>query len=66
MQAVAAEFNVSQTCFLTRIAESEEQPLDSLSGASDNPRFRLRWFTPVIEVNISHHSIYLCVCVSTN
>jgi len=48
LQAVAAEFNISQTCFLTRIVESDH-PLDSLNGTS-NPRFRLRWFTPITEV----------------
>ncbi|MBA0736445.1 hypothetical protein Gogos_009999 [Gossypium gossypioides] len=40
MQAVAAEFNISQTCYLTRIPNS----------TSPNTRFPLRWFTPVTEV----------------
>ncbi|XVF21804.1 hypothetical protein REPUB_Repub12eG0121600 [Reevesia pubescens] len=40
LQAEAAEFNISVTCYLTRITDS----------ASPNPRFRLRWFTPVAEV----------------
>ena len=43
LQSVAAEFNLSETAFLTRLTESE--PRDSL------PRFRLRWFTPVDEVS---------------
>lgn len=42
LQAVAAEFNISETCYLSRITHS-------LHGIS-NPRFRLRWFTPVAEV----------------
>ena len=41
--AVAAEFNFS--CYLTRLSGS-----DSLD--SSNPRFRLRWFTPVAEVSL--------------
>ncbi|GFZ04694.1 methyl-CPG-binding domain 4 [Actinidia rufa] len=39
MQSVASEFNISQTGYLIR---------DS-SDAATNPRFRLRWFTPVAE-----------------
>ncbi|EOX94814.1 Phenazine biosynthesis PhzC/PhzF protein, putative isoform 1 [Theobroma cacao] len=46
LQAVAAEFNVSQTCYLTRIT----------NPASPNPRFRLRWFTPVAEVKLCGHA----------
>ncbi|KAK6260116.1 hypothetical protein SCA6_014590 [Theobroma cacao] len=46
LQAVAAEFNVSQTCYLTRITNL----------ASPNPRFRLRWFTPVAEVKLCGHA----------
>ncbi|XP_039120792.1 uncharacterized isomerase BH0283-like [Dioscorea cayenensis subsp. rotundata] len=40
MQSVAKEFNISVTAFLTR----------AVSG--DNPRFNLRWFTPVAELNL--------------
>ncbi|KAE8676733.1 Detected protein of confused Function [Hibiscus syriacus] len=46
LQAVAAEFNASQTAYLTRITNS----------ASPNPRFRLRWFTPVAEVRLCGHA----------
>ncbi|MBA0882003.1 hypothetical protein Goshw_025827 [Gossypium schwendimanii] len=46
MQAVAAEFNISETCYLTRITNS----------TSPNTRFRLRWFTPVAEVNLCGHA----------
>ncbi|OMP05009.1 Phenazine biosynthesis PhzF protein [Corchorus olitorius] len=46
LQAVAAEFNISETCYLTRITDS----------ASPYPRFRLRWFTPVAEVNLCGHA----------
>ncbi|XP_050272874.1 uncharacterized protein LOC126716010 isoform X2 [Quercus robur] len=47
LQAVATEFNFS--CYLTRLSGS-----DSLD--SSNPRFRLRWFTPVAEVKICGHA----------
>ncbi|XP_075639800.1 uncharacterized protein LOC142611601 isoform X2 [Castanea sativa] len=49
LQAVAAEFNISETCYLTRLSGS-----DSLD--SSNPRFRLRWFTPVAEVELCGHA----------
>ncbi|KAM0954200.1 putative trans-2,3-dihydro-3-hydroxyanthranilate isomerase [Dioscorea sansibarensis] len=44
MQSVAKEFNISATAFLTR----------AVSG--DNPRFNLRWFTPVAELNLCGHA----------
>ena len=40
LQVVAAEFNIPTTCYLTHLTQSN----------SPNPRFRLRWFTPVAEV----------------
>ncbi|PSS06388.1 Phenazine biosynthesis PhzF protein [Actinidia chinensis var. chinensis] len=46
MQSVASEFNISQTGYLIR---------DSSDGAT-NPRFRLRWFTPVAEVKLCGHA----------
>ncbi|XP_062178184.1 uncharacterized protein LOC133883023 [Alnus glutinosa] len=49
LQAVAAEFNISETCYLTRLTGSG--PLDS-----SIPRFRLRWFTPVTEVELCGHA----------
>ncbi|XP_057964465.1 uncharacterized protein LOC131155395 [Malania oleifera] len=52
--AVAREFNVSETCYLTRITDSESQTGDS-PDCILNPRFRLRWFTPVTEVNLCGH-----------
>lgn len=45
LQLVATEFNLSETCFLT--------PIDS---ESLNPRFHLRWFTPVAEVELCGHA----------
>ncbi|XP_009625776.1 uncharacterized protein [Nicotiana tomentosiformis] len=46
LQSVAAEFNISETCYLT--------PL-TLSNVA-NPTFGLRWFTPVTEVDICGHA----------
>ncbi|KAL9430904.1 hypothetical protein AB3S75_026153 [Citrus x aurantiifolia] len=46
LQAVACEFNISQTGYLTRLTAAE----------SPNPRFRLRWFTPVAEVQLCGHA----------
>ncbi|KAK4273136.1 hypothetical protein QN277_021592 [Acacia crassicarpa] len=54
LQVVAAEFNLSETCYLTPIAESEGPA--NLINASSNPRFRLRWFTPVCEVKLCGHA----------
>ncbi|GMN18852.1 hypothetical protein TIFTF001_050865 [Ficus carica] len=53
LQSVAAEFNISQTCYLSRIAESEAHDSPNGSSTSTFPRFRLRWFTPVAEVIVS-------------
>ncbi|KAI3449614.1 hypothetical protein Pfo_006279 [Paulownia fortunei] len=50
LQAVAREFNLSETCYLTRLPESAESPIRSV------PRFRLRWFTPVAEVKLCGHA----------
>ncbi|KAF7007127.1 hypothetical protein CFC21_022090 [Triticum aestivum] len=47
MQSVAAEFNLSETAFLAR---------DSSGGAGAAPRFHLRWFTPVTEVDLCGHA----------
>lgn len=55
MQSVAKEFNISETSFLlpirsasgsAELQESKEKPI---------PRFHLRWFTPVAEVNLCGH-----------
>ncbi|XP_048134198.1 uncharacterized isomerase BH0283-like [Rhodamnia argentea] len=53
LEAVAREFNFSETCYLTRASGSE------LAGSADqrlSPRFRLRWFTPVEEVELCGHA----------
>ncbi|XP_050237955.1 uncharacterized protein LOC126687438 [Mercurialis annua] len=48
LQSVAAEFNISQTSYLSRITHSDT--------ISSNPRFRLRWFTPIAEVPLCGHA----------
>jgi PhzF family phenazine biosynthesis protein len=50
LQAVATEFNLSQTGFLTRIHEPNQ------NSGSTSPGFRLRWFTPVAEVKLCGHA----------
>lgn len=45
LQSLAAEFNLSQTGFLTRFASD-----------TSNTRFHLRWFTPVAEVVLCGHA----------
>ncbi|GFP90850.1 uncharacterized isomerase bh0283 [Phtheirospermum japonicum] len=46
LQAVACEFNLSETCYLTRLSEPAQSTIGSV------PRFGLRWFTPVAEVKL--------------
>ncbi|KAL5864060.1 hypothetical protein ACOSQ3_001574 [Xanthoceras sorbifolium] len=53
LQAVAREFNISETCYLTRLTDSDS---DDSSIGTLNPRFRLRWFTPVAEVELCGHA----------
>ncbi|KAM3625096.1 uncharacterized protein V6R79_006652 [Siganus canaliculatus] len=47
-QKIAAEMNLSETAFITRI-----NPSDSFTTGS---RFRLRWFTPTNEVELCGHA----------
>ncbi|KAJ7972815.1 Phenazine biosynthesis PhzF protein [Quillaja saponaria] len=54
LQAVASEFNISQTCYLTR-GSGSESALNSVIGTSI-PRFGLRWFTPIAEVKLCGHA----------
>ncbi|XP_050366174.1 uncharacterized protein LOC126784725 [Argentina anserina] len=51
MQALAAEFNLSETCYLFRLTG-----LDHLPPLTSTPRFSLRWFTPVAEVKLCGHA----------
>ncbi|XP_076902937.1 uncharacterized protein LOC143557850 [Bidens hawaiensis] len=46
LQSVATEFNLPTTCYLTRIVDQD----------SENPRFKLRWFTTVSEVELCGHA----------
>ncbi|KAJ8547510.1 hypothetical protein K7X08_011096 [Anisodus acutangulus] len=47
LQSVAAEFNISETCYLIPLTN---EPTNT------NPRFILRWFTPVDEVDLCGHA----------
>ncbi|KFK42685.1 hypothetical protein AALP_AA1G026500 [Arabis alpina] len=49
LQSLAAEFNLSETCFLTPITTT-------VSDHRDFPRFNLRWFTPATEVDLCGHA----------
>ncbi|KAG8663159.1 uncharacterized isomerase BH0283 isoform X1 [Manihot esculenta] len=53
LQAVATEFNISETCYLTPIIVDSD-------ASNSNPRFRLRWFTPVAESNSFFLQVKLC------
>ncbi|KAL3746172.1 hypothetical protein ACJRO7_015165 [Eucalyptus globulus] len=53
LQAVAREFNFSETCYLTGASGSE---LPGSANGGSSPRFRLRWFTPVEEVDLCGHA----------
>ncbi|EOA23295.1 hypothetical protein CARUB_v10018678mg [Capsella rubella] len=46
LQSLSTEFNISDTCFLTPITLSDR----------GLPRFCLRWFTPVAEVDLCGHA----------
>ena len=48
LQSIAAEMNLSETAFV--------QPVGDGSFSIDNRRFKLRWFTPVLEVPLCGHA----------
>ncbi|GMH02679.1 hypothetical protein Nepgr_004518 [Nepenthes gracilis] len=48
LQSVASEFNLSETCYLTRLTD--------LDPDSPSSRFKLRWFTPAAEVKLCGHA----------
>ncbi|MBA0826010.1 hypothetical protein Goarm_010904 [Gossypium armourianum] len=61
--STAAEFKFSETCYLTRIP----------NFTSPNPKFCLRWFTPVTEVKLcghvtlaSAHALFTTALVNSN
>jgi len=55
LQAVAREFNFSETCYLTGASGSE---LPGSANGGSSPRFQLRWFTPVKEVSEFRNSMF--------
>ncbi|KAI3831312.1 hypothetical protein MKX03_034098 [Papaver bracteatum] len=56
LQAVAMEFNISETCYLTRIHNHDDDRDQETDDSKSNPRFHLRWFTPVAEVELCGHA----------
>ncbi|XP_042462600.1 uncharacterized isomerase BH0283-like isoform X3 [Zingiber officinale] len=53
MQSVAKEFNAPVTAFLSRAVDvGSDGPTNGVAG----PRFNIRWFTSVLEVNICGHA----------
>eukprot|EP00041_Stephanoeca_diplocostata_P015321 m.292242 g.292242 ORF g.292242 m.292242 type:complete len:221 (-) comp19995_c1_seq12:1264-1926(-) len=49
MQNIAAEMNISETAFITQEDEFSED------GFKTKSAFNLRWFTPMVEVNLCGH-----------
>lgn len=58
MLSVAKEFNISETCYLTRVISANGFYPNSCNQNTTVPRFGLRWFTPVAEVSFLT-SLYL-------
>jgi PhzF family phenazine biosynthesis protein len=59
MQAVAAELNQPETAFLEALpadADADAGGAGAVAGAGDGPTWRLRWFTPVCEVELCGHA----------
>ncbi|RWV87337.1 hypothetical protein GW17_00050683 [Ensete ventricosum] len=65
MQSVATEFNISETCFLSRAISDVGAGSDGPSSGACLPRFSLRWFTPVAEVTLCPRSFVLYHAFST-
>ncbi|KAL2323570.1 hypothetical protein Fmac_027949 [Flemingia macrophylla] len=53
LQSVAAEFNLSVTCYISRIIESHH---NLNSNGTSSPRFSLRWFAAVTEISLWGHA----------
>ena len=66
MQSVASEFNISETCFLSRAISAVGAGSDGPSNGASPPRFSLRWFTPVAEVTLRPWSFVLYHAFSTH
>jgi len=54
MQAVASEMNQPETAFLEQV--DPDSPEHGAAAEDDGPRWRLRWFTPVCEVELCGHA----------
>nr|ABK23955.1 unknown [Picea sitchensis] len=55
MQKVANEFNLSETAFLRRSGSASSASQNG-GGLDDAEEFDLRWFTPLVEVDLCGHA----------
>ena len=60
MQAIASEFNLSETAFVFPLLEDCGAPQQNPSTA-ERPAYRFRWFTPLAEVNMCGHATIAAV-----
>lgn len=56
MQSLAKEFNISETTFLLPFRSTSNHIEIQESNGKPVPRFHLRWFTPVREVDLCGHA----------
>jgi PhzF family phenazine biosynthesis protein len=61
MQVVALEMNLSETAFVWKIPRPKQESLSTASCGSDNSdvdssHYRIRYFTPIIEVDLCGHA----------
>ena len=54
LQAIARENNLAETAFVRRSSGGGAPP--SGAAAAPPPRFHLRWFTPLVEINLCGHA----------
>lgn len=56
MQAVAAEMNQPETAFLEPLPDGATGAAGAAGAGAEGPTWRLRWFTPVCEVELCGHA----------
>ena len=60
MQAIATEFNLSETTFVFPLLEDGGDTQQNPS-TKERPAYRFRWFTPTAEVNMCGHATIAAV-----
>ncbi len=60
MQAIASEFNLSETAFVCPLLEDCGDPQQNPS-IKERPAYRFRWFTPTAEVDMCGHATIAAV-----